>query len=484
MVCNSITYKNRIKIALTVTILENTVLMTARASFGRHQRKIEPYLLPVHPGADAAHDALEAYARAKAASMNQHLIGYGALAESEWLTAELAAPDLPAMRAYRLEQIRQQLRARDLAGIHLYDPLNIRYAIDCTNMQLWTTHNPARGLFIATEGPVVLFEFHNCEHLSDHTGMVDEIRSCAAWFYFEAGNRHEEFAANWANEIADLLREFGGRNLRCAFDQIDSHGVPHLQRAGVDVIYGEDLMEEARKIKSADEILCMRRSIHACESAMHEMENSLLPGMSENDLWSVLHAGNIRRGGEWIETRLLAAGPRTNPWFQESSANIIQAGDLLSFDTDLVGAYGFCCDISRTWLAGDTDATVEQRTLYQLAVEQIAYNTSLLRPGISFAQLSANARQLPPDCMPTRYGVLYHGVGLCDEYPSIRYAVDQAAHGYDGVLEEGMCVCVESYVGRHGGREGVKLEDQCLITNTGCETLSHYPLDTRLMQIL
>ena len=67
----------------------------------------------------------------------------------------------------------------------------------------------------------------------------------------------------------------------------------------------------------------------------------------------MLHAENIRRGGEWIETRLLASGPRTNPWFQECGAAVIEAGDIVAFDTDLIGPYGYCADISRTWLAGD-----------------------------------------------------------------------------------------------------------------------------------
>ena len=77
--------------------------MNNQAPFGRHQRKIEPWILPEHPGADAGYEALEAYARSKAASMNQHLIGYGELAESEWKDAGIPAPDLPRMRQYRLE---------------------------------------------------------------------------------------------------------------------------------------------------------------------------------------------------------------------------------------------------------------------------------------------------------------------------------------------------------------------------------------------
>ena len=449
--------------------------------FGRHKRKIMPYQMPDHPGSGANAEDLENYARAKAASLNQHVIGYGALAEGEWDKAGIAAPDLGTMRQYRLERIRAELRKRDLAGIYLYDPLNVRYATDTTNMQIWTMHNPVRACFVATDGPVILYDFHNCEHLSDHSEVVDEVHSGIAWFYFEAGDRCDEQAANWAKITADLVRQYGGGNKRLAFDQIDPHGIPHLDQEGIEVVYGEDAMEEARKIKSPDEILCMRRAVVACEAAMHEMERALVPGMTENDLWAILHAENIRRGGEWIETRLLASGPRTNPWFQESSARVIEAGDLVAFDTDLVGPYGFCCDISRTWLAGDGQPSNEQRALYEMAIEQINHNREMLKPGASFEELSHNGKSLPADYLPNRYSVLFHGVGLCDEYPAVRYPSDWESVGYAGQLEPGMVVCVESYVGRHGGHEGVKLEDQVLITESGYEQLSSYPLDDRLM---
>lgn len=454
---------------------------SSNGGFGRHRRKIAPFEIPVHPGESANPQQLDEWSRAKAANFNQHVIGYGALAEGEWKKAGIAEPDLASMRRYRLERIREQLRARDLAGIYLYDPLNVRYATDTTNMQIWTMHNPVRACFVATDGPVILYDFHNCEHLSDHSEVVDEVHPGIAWFYFEAGDRVEEQAQNWAKITADLVESHGGGNKRLAFDQIDSHGIPHLNSHGIDVVYGEDVMEEARKIKSVDEITCMRRAVIACEAAMHDMETQLRPGMSENDLWAILHAENIRRGGEWIETRLLSSGPRTNPWFQESSARVIEDGDLVSFDTDLVGPYGFCCDISRTWLAGDGHPTNEQRSLYQMAAEQIDHNRELIAPGISFRDLSHRGKSLPDEYLANRYSVLYHGVGLCDEYPAIRYPSDWESVGYEGVLEPGMVVCVESYVGRHGGHEGVKLEDQILITETGYEQLSVYPLDERLM---
>jgi Xaa-Pro aminopeptidase len=437
-------------------------------TFGRHRK-----IMPFEPGSV---DALRAGARDKAASLNQHLLGYGKTAEREWAAAGIAAPDLPAMRTYRLERIRAELKRRDYAGALLYDPVNIRYATDSTNMQLWVAHNPTRHCFVATEGPVVLFDYFSCEHLSDHSGIVDEVRPAVSWMYLYGGELSEARVRRWAAGIADLVKAHGGGNRRIAVDHLDHEGVAELARLGVSVHNGEAVMENARLIKSPDEILAMRRSIVACEAAMGEMQAALKPGISENELWAELHRGNIARGGEWIETRLLSSGPRTNPWFQECSSRIIEAGDLVAFDTDLIGPYGFCADLSRTWLCGDGEPNDEQRDLFAIATNQIIANTELMKPGTTFRDLVERSTVPPPDCFPARYGVLYHGVGLADEYPTLPHAWDWTADTPDGVLERGMVLCVESYIGRLGGHEGVKIEEQVLITETGNEQLSTYPV--------
>jgi Xaa-Pro dipeptidase len=450
--------------------------MTGPANFGRH-RKIAPF----EPGVEASLEQLRRQAREKAASLNQHVLGYGETAEREWAAAGIPAPDLPTMRRYRLERIRAELKRRDYAGALLYDPINIRYATDSTNMQLWVAHNPTRHCFVATEGPVVLFDYFSCEHLSDHSGMVDEVRPAVSWIYLYGGELSDRRVERWASGIADLIMEHGGGNRRIAVDHLDHDGVAALAARGISIGNGEAVMENARLIKSPDEILCMRRAILSCEAAMAEMETALKPGISENELWAELHRGNIARGGEWIETRLLSSGPRTNPWFQECSSRVIEAGDLVAFDTDLIGPYGFCADLSRTWLCGDGRPSSEQRDLYRISADQIVHNTDLLRPGVSFRELVKQAKSPPPDCFPARYGVIYHGVGLADEYPTLPHAADWTDDTPDGVLEPGMVLCVESYIGRLGQREGVKIEEQVLITATGHEQLSNYPLDARLM---
>jgi len=383
--------------------------------------------------------------------------------------------DVAALRRYRFGQVQKELQRRDVAAVVLFDPVNIRYATDVTNMQVWVMHNRSRCAFVPAEGKAVIFEFHNCAHLSDGVEQVGELRPAISWYYFGAGPRSPEKAREWAAAIADLARQFGGGNRRVAFDHVDPLGAAELQSLGIEIHNGQEVMEMARIRKGAEEMKAMRAAIATCERALAEMEQALRPGITENELWSILHQVNIREGGEWIETRLLSSGPRTNPWFQECSDRVINDGDLVALDTDLIGPFGYCADISRTWHCGDKKPTAEQRRLFAIALEQIEYNTGLLRAGMTFREFAESGYELPDNCKPNRYSVVAHGVGLCDEYPHIVYPQDMKNSGYDGVIHDGMVLCVESYVGVHGGGEGVKLEQQVVVGERGAEVLSRYP---------
>ena len=209
-----------------------------------------------------------------------------------------------------------------------------------------------------------------------------------------------------------------------------------------------------------------------CDVAVERMRDALRPGITENQLWAVLHETNIAHDGEWVECRLLASGPRTNPWFQECGNRVIEAGDLVGFDTDMIGPNGYLADISRTFLCPGRPPSADQRRLYETAQEQVLTNIDVLRPGMTLREFSERCWPVPERYLPNRYMLMVHGAGMVDESPAIAYAVDFDEWGYDGLIEEGMVLCVESFIGEVGGREGVKLEEQVLVTANGAERLS------------
>ncbi len=409
-------------------------------------------------------------------------IGPTPLAYAEWEAAGLQCPDLPRMREYRLQRIVAGLVERDLDAVLLFDPLSIRYATDTTHMQIWNAHNPFRACLVTADGYMVLWEYGGYAYLSKYNPLVREVRFGASFFYFATGQRTEEKAELFAEQITDLMQQRVGAGRRVAVDKIQIAGLRALDAAGVEVLDGEELMEKARSIKGQDEILAMRCAIHACEASIAEMRDLTEPGLTEADVWAELHKSNIRRGGEWIETRILASGPRTNPWFQECGPRIIGNNEIVAFDTDMIGCYGMCTDISRSLFIGDGQPSARQKELHRIAYDHIMTNASIVRPGMSFRELTEQGHHLPEKFIPQRYGSKFHGVGLCDEWPAIKYPIDWEERGYTGVLEPGMMLCVEAYVGEVGGVDGIKLEDQLLVTEEGCENMVNCPFDPLLME--
>ena len=321
----------------------------------------------------------------RAGQETHHLgMGPGAELEAEWLAAGLTLPDLDELRRYRIDRVRSRLEVMGYDGAILMDPMNIRYATDTTNMQVWVMHNASRYAWVGVDGSVIVWEFYDCDFMAGHNRHVTEVRPAIGTTYFLAGPRYEEQARRWSTEMLDVIAEHCGDRPRIAIDQCPYLCYRFLEEGGITIGSGQEVLELARSIKGPDEIAAMRCAVHACETTITEMRQAMRPGMAERALWAMLHEGNIRRAGEWIETQILASGPRTNPWMQEASSRIIEDGDLVAYDTDLVGAYGMMVDISRTWIAGDRPPTAIQRHTHQLAREQIDRNAAVAgaRPNV------------------------------------------------------------------------------------------------------
>jgi len=339
---------------------------------------------------------------------------------------------LARARAYRLGRLRAALDNSDCAALLLYDPCNIRYAFDCSNMQVWTLHNPMRYALILADGPAIMFEFKGCLHQSEGLPGIDEIRVAKTWMFMASGDKVGAATDTWADEIADLIPEFGGGNTRIACDKLDGSGVHALETRGLSYVEGTQMTEIARSIKSADEIALMRWTIRVCEAGMARIYDHSHPGVTERELWAHLHFENARSGGDWLETKLLTCGPRTNPWYQECSDRVCREGEMISFDTDMIGPYGYCADLSRAWTCGFTKMNDTQRRLYDTALEQIHHNLDLVRPGVSFDEFNDKSWRIPDAHVPYRYSLAVHGVGMADEWPVVPLHVDGGGGGRAG----------------------------------------------------
>jgi len=381
--------------------------------------------------------------------------------------------DFNKLRSYRLDRVKKELEKKNLEACILFDPVNVRYALDTVNMSIYNMHNLTRYCFVPVNGPVILYEYFNCEKFSKHLNLIDEIRPAITWDYFSNGDQANIQLIKWINEVSDLSNSYF-KSKKIAIDVLNGPAVLALNKIGIEVIDAKLILEQSRVIKSSEELKCMKAAIEVAEIGVTKMRNELKAGMTEDELWSILHKTNIEHGGEWIECRILSSGPRTNPWMQESSNKIIQNGEIVSFDTDMVGPYGYCADISRAFVEGNK-FNDEQKKLYKMAVEHINHNSRLIKNGMSFKEFTEKSWQLPDEYYGNRYSCMVHGIGLCDEWPMIRYPTDGGQK--EGYFEKNMTITVESYIGKVGGNEGVKLEQQYLVGQNSLELISHHPLE-------
>ena len=156
-------------------------------------------------------------------------IGPTQLAFKEWEAAGLVLPNLPLMREYRWKRLTQHIVDREYGGLLMFDPLNIRYATDSTNMQLWNTHNPFRAVLLCADGYMVIWDYKNSPFLSEFNPLVREQRSGADLFYFDRGDKVDVAADVFANEVRELIEQHGGNNKRLAVDKIMLHGLRALK---------------------------------------------------------------------------------------------------------------------------------------------------------------------------------------------------------------------------------------------------------------
>lgn len=382
--------------------------------------------------------------------------------------------DFERMHAHRIGRIRSSLHSADAAMCLLVNPISLRYAADYRTYALFQAHIPSAYLFVPVEGDTVVHGGF------DPSPSVKDVRPARPLSYFYGGTELAEGAKLLADDVVRYLSELGTDNRRVAVEYVNPSITQALERRGLEVIDGVSISEQARIIKSPDEIACIQWSIAVAEHSILKMAQAIKPGISELQLWALVNYTNFANNGDWHDGRMLASGPRTNPWCQEASERRVESGDLVGVDTDMIGPCGYCADISRTFHCGPAHPSRRQKQLYRMAMEEIEHNLNLIHPGRSYSDLQKNSYPVPEEYQQNAYSCIIHGVGMCDEYPSV-CPVFRGANFYDGGLEAGMVICVESYMGAEGERDGVKLEQQVLVTDNGYELLTHYPFEEKFL---
>ena len=386
-----------------------------------------------------------------------------------------AGVDVHALRIERLARLQDAMRAHGVEVCLLSNEPNVRYATGASAMPVYAMSTFVRCAVVPQEGTPILFEHANSMHRS--ALRAPDVRPMHAWEFFDDPQRE---ADAWAEETLAAIREVGAEGSVVAVDRLGAPAYLALASRGVTIRDSGPVTQEARRIKTPQERSLLDLNGAMVMEMLAAFESAIAPGVSERELLAVLADEMIRRGGEYLATNTVCSGPNTNPWRAEATDRRLERGDLVYVDTDTVGIEGMFFCVSRTFPVGEAPPSPEQRDAYRASYEWLGAMEALIRPGITCGELAVTAPPIPERYLAQRYECLVHGIGLEEENPSVCHPQDRQSNA-DTVIEEDMALVVELYAGETGGRDGVKLGDQLLVTSEGSRVLCPYPFSKELL---
>jgi len=383
--------------------------------------------------------------------------------------------DLERLRLGRLERLQRAMRDHDVAVLLLTNEPNVRYATGATAMPVYAMSTFARCALVPAQGTPILFEHGNSMHRS--ALRAPDVRPMHAWEFYDDPAAQ---AAIWAGETLAALQELGAGGEAVAVDRLGTPAFLALLERGVRVRDAAPVTQQARRVKTPEEVMLFDLNAGLVIAMLEAFEAAIAPGVSERELLAVLSDVMVRGGGEYLATTTVCSGPNTNPWRAEATDRRLEAGDLVFVDTDTVGVEGCFFCVSRTFPVGEVEPSREQRAIYRESFEWLVAMKSLVRPGVTCRELAAEAPSFPERFTAQRYECYFHGIGLEEENPSLCHPADVQPNP-DTVLEDGTALVVELYAGEVGGRDGVKLGDEVLVTGDGHRVLAPCPFSERLL---
>ena len=274
--------------------------------------------------------------------------------------------DVGAMRAWRLGRVRAQMTAHQMAACILSDPISIRYASGAVAARpAGPKAMPVRWLLVTTD-QCILFDQDVSGAGEQSLDPLTQIRPVPSAGFGHASQAIPAREASWAAHMADVLTEYVGPGVTVGMERATAGSAAALSRHGFHTIDARDALEMARSIKSSEEMACVNASLRATEHAVSELRTGLRPGLTEAQLWSVLHQAVLDQHAGHVETRLLSPAP---PPSGDMAPRPLPQNALVALDTDLIGCEGYYCDFSRTFHTGPDAPSAAQRTLYKVACD-------------------------------------------------------------------------------------------------------------------
>jgi len=385
------------------------------------------------------------------------------------------------LRKQKLEKVQAQIARDGLGAVMSFDADTIRY---CTSHYVTTPLRASQMQFavVPKEGagaPVVYV-----------AAVADKLREQMPWM---KGNvrpalRHTKTAskiedlARHVDEVGGLMAEWGVTNEPLGIDGSTSEFLfgQAFSQKGIKCVDAKATMLDARAIKTKDEIELLKITCQNTDVVFAAIQDAIRPGVRECDLVALALKILYEQGCDHNEDLVCCSGYNTNPFDLSFTDKPIQPGDLVYVDVDSASYMGYKPCVYRTFCCGK--ATEEQKGLYAEARDMLYAAIEIVKPGITTLDI---CERWPTD--PSYWGPSFtkweqvtplavgHGIGLSlHERPFITLPEAQAN---PVLLQEGMVIALETWTGKPGGKDGVRLEEDLVVTKDGYEVITKFPID-------
>jgi Xaa-Pro dipeptidase len=385
--------------------------------------------------------------------------------------------DFQRLHAYRLGRMRQALAHSELGALLLFDQYNIRY-VSSTVIGEWARDKLTRWCLLTGNGEPWVWDFGSAaRHHRLYAPWIPEKQSLAGMVGLRgAVSPKAGLFTQAAQEIRDILKAEGVTGMPLGIDVVEPPFLFALQDLGVDVRDGQQVMLEARMIKSQDELTLLNMAAAMVDGVYQDIYEALKPGVRENEIVALATKRLYEMGADCVEAINSISGERCSPHPHNFTDRLIRPGDQAFFDI-IMSFIGYRTCYYRTFNVGR--ATSAQIAAYQKAREWMDAAIALIKPGVTtdtIARAFPQSQEIGFESEMAAFGLNFcHGIGLgLHERPII-----SRLNSFDDPMEieAGMLFAVETYCPAADGISAARIEEEVIVTPHGAQIITLFPAD-------
>jgi Xaa-Pro aminopeptidase len=383
--------------------------------------------------------------------------------------------DFARLRAYRLDRAKQAMENAGLGALLVFDNNNIRY-LTSVAIGEWTRDKLCRYALYTRTGEIVLWDFGSAAvHHRLYCPWLKPENCVASYTTMRGASPPASgLTARQIAEIKDRLTHAGVDGEPVGVDFAETPTFFELINQGIDVRDGQQVMLDAREVKSRDEIALLATAAAMVDGTYADIAEALKPGVRENEIVALANKRLYEMGSDDVESINAVSGERCTPHPHNFSDRMIRPGEQAFFD--IMHSYnGYRTCYYRCFVVGK--ASQPQKDAYSKAREWMDAAIETIKPGVStdqVARLWPTAQEIGLEDEKTAFGLQFgHGLGLAlHERPIISRLVS-----LDAPLEirEGMVFALETYCPATDGRSAARIEEEVVVGSNGLEILTKFP---------